>query len=166
MLIFWRFSLNLGCVETCLLPATSIVYLFSFCACLSSWSCICVVYANIRFCQYVCLLYLHRLSVCVVFSFSQWQIQRLAMLVQKVWTYSCHFLLNLCIFLNIWFDFGQVHQDFSLFSQSKHLVVFTGAGISTSCGIPDFRGPKGIWTLQVRILISWIKFLSFFGLLC
>jgi len=34
--------------------------------------------------------------------------------------------------------------------ESAYLVVFTGAGVSTESGLPDFRGPDGVWTRQEK----------------
>ncbi len=38
-----------------------------------------------------------------------------------------------------------------LIANARRAVVFTGAGISTESGIPDFRSPGGIWTRMAPI---------------
>ena len=38
----------------------------------------------------------------------------------------------------------QAVQDW--LSAAQRILVLTGAGLSTASGIPDFRGPQGVWT--------------------
>ncbi|XP_038692780.1 NAD-dependent protein deacylase SRT2 isoform X4 [Tripterygium wilfordii] len=39
-----------------------------------------------------------------------------------------------------------VHLLYQVFDESTKLVVLTGAGISTECGIPDYRSPNGAYS--------------------
>jgi NAD-dependent deacetylase len=39
-----------------------------------------------------------------------------------------------------------VEQLGDMIAQAASIVPFTGAGISTECGIPDFRSPGGLWS--------------------
>ena len=47
-----------------------------------------------------------------------------------------------------------------LLEASSNIVIFTGAGVSTESGIPDFRSPTGIWKKYQPI--EFKDFLSIF----
>jgi NAD-dependent deacetylase len=42
-------------------------------------------------------------------------------------------------------DNAEVTKLVQLLRAAKQALIFTGAGISTGSGIPDFRGPDGVW---------------------
>ncbi len=48
-------------------------------------------------------------------------------------------------------DDPDIAQLGELIAQARRAIVFTGAGISTESGIPDFRSPGGIWTRMAPI---------------
>jgi NAD-dependent deacetylase len=48
----------------------------------------------------------------------------------------------------------QIAELARLIERARQAVVFTGAGISTESGIPDFRSPGGIWTKMAPIDFS------------
>jgi NAD-dependent deacetylase len=43
-------------------------------------------------------------------------------------------------------DISQILRLAELIQAANRIVVLTGAGISTESGIPDYRGPSGVWT--------------------
>ena len=43
---------------------------------------------------------------------------------------------------------SSVDQCAQLIRESKNIAVLTGAGISTNAGIPDFRGPQGLYVTK------------------
>jgi NAD-dependent deacetylase len=52
-------------------------------------------------------------------------------------------------------DPGDAIQSFSrLIAGSRSTVVFTGAGISTESGIPDFRSPGGVWATRDPVMFN------------
>jgi len=54
----------------------------------------------------------------------------------------------------------QIEEVADLIVASDRIISFTGAGVSTESGIPDFRGPGGIWTKYDPDDFTIQKFLS------
>lgn len=51
-----------------------------------------------------------------------------------------------------------IQEIANIWSQAKHVVVFSGAGMSTDSGIPDFRSVQGLWRTRPESLATMQAF--------
>ncbi|MCL1600821.1 MAG: NAD-dependent deacetylase, partial [Actinomycetia bacterium] len=47
-----------------------------------------------------------------------------------------------------------VEQLAELIADADAILIVTGAGVSTDSGIPDFRGPKGVWKTEQPVMFQ------------
>src|SRR6185503_1170650 len=49
---------------------------------------------------------------------------------------------------------SQINQLADRLRKAQRILLFTGAGISTGSGIPDYRGPNGVWARRKPVLLQ------------
>ncbi|MEN8238324.1 MAG: Sir2 family NAD-dependent protein deacetylase [Actinomycetota bacterium] len=47
-----------------------------------------------------------------------------------------------------------MHELSTLIAAADAILIVTGAGVSTETGIPDFRGPQGVWNTQRPVMFQ------------
>jgi NAD-dependent deacetylase len=55
---------------------------------------------------------------------------------------------------------GALEDAGALLARSRRMVVFTGAGVSTDSGIPDFRSPGGLWSRYDQRQLGFRRYVS------